>query len=171
MFSNRFKVNIVKPEIFRLPKSILIINFIFQRLLRINGDFSVGVNYTSKINSSKNISFFKDKTTLVSFAVSNGCYFEAGNGISIGKHFLFAPGVKLISTNHDPKDPSRDVTSNKIVIGNNVWLGANVVVLPGVKIADNCIVGAGSIVTKNFLEQGCIIVGNPAKTVNNNAKI
>lgn len=47
-----------------------------------------------------------------------------------------------------------------IRIGNNVWAGANVIILPGVEIADNCIIGAGFVVTKSFLNSGSVIVGN-----------
>ena len=51
-----------------------------------------------------------------------------------------------------------------ILIGENVWIGMNCIILKGVVIGDNTIIGAGSIVTKN-LEANCIYAGNPAKLV------
>jgi len=49
------------------------------------------------------------------------------------------------------------------VIGNDVWIGARVVVLPGVHIADGCVVGAGSVVTSSLAEPYGIYAGNPAR--------
>jgi acetyltransferase-like isoleucine patch superfamily enzyme len=94
--------------------------------------------------------------------VSGGIYIQAVNGIKIGKNFLFAPGIKIISSNHDFIH-RKAIETKPIIIGSDVWLGANVVILPGVKLADGAIVGAGSIVTKSFTEKNSVIVGNPAK--------
>lgn len=103
--------------------------------------------------------------TLASFAVSGHCYFQAINGIHLGRNFLFAPGVKLISSNHDSKNHSQSIASKPIIIGDNVWIGTNVVILPGVEIGNYCVIGAGSIVTKSFKQNNLIIAGNPAKII------
>jgi acetyltransferase-like isoleucine patch superfamily enzyme len=73
-------------------------------------------------------------------------------------------GSKIISANHDIYDFSKHIKKS-VKIGNNVWIGANVVILPGVEIGDNTIIGAGSIVTKSFKEGNCVIGGNPAKII------
>ena len=73
-------------------------------------------------------------------------------------------GSKIISANHDVSDFSKHI-KKPVKIGNNVWIGANVVILPGVEIGDNTVIGAGSIVTKSFKEGNCIIAGNPAKII------
>ena len=52
-----------------------------------------------------------------------------------------------------------------ITIGNNVFIGANVVILRGVEIADNCIIGAGAVVTRSFTAPGTVLAGNPAKEI------
>ena len=51
-----------------------------------------------------------------------------------------------------------------ITIGNDVWLGGNVTILPGVTIGDNVVIGAGSVVTKD-IPSNCVAVGNPCKPI------
>ncbi|WP_431609958.1 DapH/DapD/GlmU-related protein [Chryseobacterium sp. 'Rf worker isolate 10'] len=59
--------------------------------------------------------------------------------------------------------------AHPIKVGNNVWLGGNVVVLPGVSIGNNSVIGAGSVVTKDIPEN-VVAVGNPCKVVKNIAE-
>jgi len=152
-----------KWQIFgRVPFGLVFTNNFFRKILRINSDTKFPIHYTSRIISYKNIKYNPDSTTICSFALSGGCYFQALNGIELGKNFLFAPGVKLISSNHDLADKSKVAKANPIVIGDNVWLGANVIILPSVKIGNNVVVGAGSVVTKSFPDN-VIIAGNPAR--------
>lgn len=72
----------------------------------------------------------------------------------------------VIATSYHPTDPQErllgKVYSKEIHIGNNVWIGANVVILPGVTIGDNSVIGAGSIVTKD-IPSNVIAYGNPCK--------
>lgn len=142
-----------------------LLNLIFQRVFRKNSGFASQINFTSTVIFPDLISFHEDVTTLTSFSVSEGCYFQAINGIKIGRRFLFAPGVKLISSNHNPVKRAFAVNSAPIEIGDDVWVGANAIILPGVKIGNNCIIGAGAVVTKSFLCEGLIIAGNPAKII------
>lgn len=83
--------------------------------------------------------------------------------IFIGDSVMFAPNVVLSTTGH-PINPElrRKVAqfSIPIVIGDNVWVGANAVILPGVHIGDNTVIGAGSIVTKD-IPANVVAVGNP----------
>ena len=51
-----------------------------------------------------------------------------------------------------------------VIIGNNVWIGGNVNVLPGVTIGDNVVIGAGSVVTKD-IPANCVAVGNPCRVI------
>ncbi|MEA2018800.1 MAG: acyltransferase [Campylobacterota bacterium] len=144
---------------------LLIINFIYQRIFRINSRFTYSTHFTSQIIFQHKIKTKEDISTLASFAVSGHCYFQALNGIEIGSNFLFASGVKIISSNHDFLEKNNFQKEIPIIIGDNVWLGANVILLPGIKLGNNCIVGAGSIVTKKFEESNLIIAGNPAKII------
>ncbi|PFW54205.1 hypothetical protein COL13_25160 [Bacillus cereus] len=61
--------------------------------------------------------------------------------------------------------PEATDSFGKITIGNNCFIGLNSIILPGVELADDIIVGAGSVVTKSFLQEGVVIAGNPARVV------
>jgi acetyltransferase-like isoleucine patch superfamily enzyme len=143
-----------------IPPGLFFINFIFQRIFRINGEIPWMVNFTSRVSGNIKIG----KNVWISFAVSGGCYVQGINGIEIGDNTIFAPGVKIISANHDPNDYNKWIKCSPIKIGKNCWIGANAVILPGVQLGDNVIVGAGSVVTKSF-PNNCTIAGVPAKII------
>ncbi len=99
--------------------------------------------------------------------INYDCIFLDTDFIDIGNCVLIGPGCKLICTNHsiDPDVRLKGVFYDKpIKIGKNVWLGANVTVLPGVTIADNAVIGAGSVVIKN-IPANVVAVGNPCRVV------
>ena len=98
-----------------------------------------------------------------SLAISGGCYVQGVNGVEIGDRTLIAPGVKIISGNHDLENGGW-VTAPPIQIGKGCWLGANAVILPGVVLGDGVVVGAGAVVTKSF-GAGTRLVGVPAHPV------
>ena len=99
--------------------------------------------------------------------ISNRLYIQAINGIIIDTSVLIGPDVKIISANHCFNDYEKWYNSDPIKIDKNVWIGANSVILPGVNIGQNCIVGAGSIVTKSF-DDNSVICGNPARIIRKN---
>lgn len=98
----------------------------------------------------------------------NGAYIHAQQLISIGSNCVIASGVNILDTNgHEVYSHDRTVkrdTPEKIIIGNNVWIGLNAIILKGTTIGNNSIVGAGSVVRGDFPENS-LIVGNPAKKV------
>lgn len=97
--------------------------------------------------------------------INFGCTFMDRGGITIGDDVFIAPHVQLITENHGlAPDRRRYVTSRPIVIGNNVWIGAGAIILPGVKVGDNAVIGAGSVVTKD-VEENTVVAGNPAKPI------
>lgn len=88
---------------------------------------------------------------------------------NIGNDVMLAQHVVISGLNHGYEDismpPSQQTVSKKTVnIMDNVWIGANAVITAGVTINKHCIVGAGSVVTKD-VPAYCVVVGNPAKVV------
>lgn len=81
--------------------------------------------------------------------------------VEIGDNFISAPGSKILAHDASLFLYSREYRCEKTVIGNNVFLGANAVVLPGVTIGDGAIIGAGSVVTKD-IPPFTVYAGNPA---------
>ncbi|MBL4711137.1 MAG: acyltransferase [Gammaproteobacteria bacterium] len=157
-----FKLSLIKKITFPL----WLINIIFQKVFRRHSELNFNINFTSSYVLGKNIEYYNDINTLSSFAVSGHCYFQSINNIKLGRNILFSSGVKLISANHDVDNLSISIKASPIVIGNNVWIGANAIILPKVVIGDNCIIGAGAVVTKSFTDDNLTIAGNPARIIN-----
>lgn len=88
--------------------------------------------------------------------------------ISIGNNVIISAGVRLITHSMESAIFNIEENSNKylckfgeIIIGNNVYIGANVLVLPGVKIGNNVVIGAGAVITKNIADNS-VVAGVPA---------
>lgn len=94
--------------------------------------------------------------------IGENCFIRANGGVFIGDRVLIAGNVFITSRGHTIKLPRLDNLIDKEVrIGNDVWIGAGAIVLPGVTIGNGSIVGAGAVVTKNIREN-VIVTGNPA---------
>ncbi len=102
------------------------------------------------------------------FFANNNCTFLDVCPITIGEDVLFAPNVGIYTAGH-AIDPMLRVETKAeygapIVIGNNVWVGANTTILPGVTIGDNVVIAAGSVVVKD-IPKDHVALGNPCKVV------
>lgn len=84
--------------------------------------------------------------------------------VEIGDNFVSAPNSIILAHDASTFLHCGKHRVEKTIIGNNVFLGAGAIILPGVHIGDNVIIGAGSVVTKSFPE-GVVIAGNPAKII------
>ena len=84
--------------------------------------------------------------------------------ITIGDNFVSAPGSLVLAHDASTFFHSGKYRVERTKLGNNVFLGANAIIMPGVTIGDNVIIGAGSVVTKN-LENNMVYAGNPAKCI------
>lgn len=87
--------------------------------------------------------------------------------IFVGDSVMFGPNVTVATAGH-PIDPALRLKVGQfnipVHIGNNVWIGANSVILPGITIGDNSVIGAGSIVTKDIPEN-VVAAGNPCRVL------
>lgn len=135
-----------------------------QKILRINGKAGWPVHFTSRVSHPDKIK----KGILVDPGDMPGCYLNAANGIIMGSNIEIGPGAKIISANHDPQDYRRHLPAPPIRIGNHVWIGANVVILPGVRIGSNVIIGAGAVVTGDIPDNS-VAAGNPCRVIREKA--
>jgi len=101
-----------------------------------------------------------------------GCYIHAIGGINAGNNLTVSAGAKILTSEIDIslfKKESRDCdyhTNSAVSLGDNIWLGANSIVLPGVSLSgQNVIVAAGSVVTKSFDESNVVLAGSPARII------
>ena len=87
--------------------------------------------------------------------------------VTIGDNVMIAPNVSIYTAGHPVHPESRNSGYEygiPVSIGNNVWIGGNVVILPGVSIGDNVVIGAGSVVTKS-IPDNVIAAGNPCRII------
>ncbi|MDQ3535191.1 MAG: sugar O-acetyltransferase [Bacteroidota bacterium] len=107
--------------------------------------------------------------------INTNCIFLDSNKISIGKNALLGPYVQIYTASHPLKASDRIasekdgqeyyLTSAKPVsIRNNVWIGGNTAIMPGVTIGDNVTIGAGSVITKD-VPDNVLALGNPCKVI------
>ena len=97
-------------------------------------------------------------------SIGTGTYIVSHLSIEIGDNCQIAQGVKIYDHDHDFKTISDDplywadhFCSGSISIGNNVWIGANVIILRGTVIGDNCIIGAGSVLKGKYPSNSIIV--------------
>lgn len=96
--------------------------------------------------------------------INYGVDINASLSIEIGRNVRIGPLCSIVDDAMHEVDPSTGRTRAPIVIGANVWLGRGVMVLPGVTIGDNSVLGAGSVVTKD-VPAGVLAAGVPARVV------
>lgn len=88
----------------------------------------------------------------------------------IGKNVMMGPDVVFINQNHNFSDPDKPlqeqgyIESEPIVVGDNTWIGTRAIILPGLKIGKNVIIGAASVVTKDVPDYA-IVGSNPARII------
>lgn len=132
----------------------------FKGIPKLNDNFRIAIKKKSKLLIGKH---FRTRNN-VSFRIYNGGIVEIGDncfmndccsincqkGVKIGNNVIFGQNVMLFDHDHDYKNDINNFIRDEIIIGNNVWIGANVTILKGVKIGNNVVIGAGSIVRSNI---------------------
>jgi acetyltransferase-like isoleucine patch superfamily enzyme len=98
--------------------------------------------------------------------IAKNCYFDATGKITLEDNVVLSHGVTIITAQHPLGDSMRRcppvVEGHDVTIGEGTFVGANVSVLPGVKIGKGCVIGVGAVVTKSMPDD-VIVVGVPAK--------
>lgn len=95
--------------------------------------------------------------------------------VEIGNYVMMGPECIIYTQNHKIDDLSFPMQQSgfqevkKVIIGNDVWIGSRVTILPGVQIGDGCVIGASCVVSKSIPPYS-IVVGNPARIVKNRLK-
>ena len=99
-----------------------------------------------------------------------GCYVNGIGGLVIGEGTIFGPYTMIHTANHKTDDVTRPIPeqgwedSPPVQIGAQCWIGMGVCILPGVRIGEGCVIGAGSVVTTD-LDAYTVAAGNPAEAV------
>ena len=134
--------------------------------LHIGKRFSLLMNHSnSALNFGKNIQFRDNVSIRVvddsklsignEVFFNNGCSINCMYDIHIGDNSLFGEAVKIYDHNHQYRNSNslinhQGYVKNKIVIGENCWIGSNVIILKGVNIGDNVVIGAGCVIFKSI---------------------
>ncbi|RXM42304.1 DapH/DapD/GlmU-related protein [Flavobacterium sp. YO12] len=162
-FKKAENLNISYPIYLKGAKYITVgENFDCDQRLRLDAiDEFLGEKFSPEIIIGNNVSIQKD------------CHIGAINRIVIGNNVLLASKVYISDHSHGEINknsillpPSRRKLFSKgsVIIEDNVWIGEGVVVLPGVTIGENTIVGANAVVTKSILKNS-VVGGNPARVI------
>lgn len=95
--------------------------------------------------------------------INYGFHCVARGLIEIQDNVMIAPNVTILTTNHDYNNRSI-LFCKKVTIKKNAWLGSGCIILPGVTVGENSVIGAGSVVSKD-VPDNCVFAGNPAKLI------
>lgn len=132
----------------------------------VNSGASIGQNI--RVNGRCTISGGKN-VVIGSNVHFNGIAIHGAGGVTIGDNFHSGSGCRIITTNHDYDNGSslpygKEVVMKSVEIGDNVWLGKGVLVLPGCIFGEGAIIGARAVVAGTVEPLG-VAVGNPARVV------
>ena len=156
--------NIMMDKLYQFNQAHYNDHALRQRLIK---EILGGHKETLKITPPVYFDYGKHTFVGENFYANFDCIFLDVNTITIGDHVMFGPRVGLYTAGH-PIDADVRKTGLEyglpIVIGDNVWIGGNAVVLPGVTIGSNTIIGSGSVVTKS-IPNDVIAAGNPCKVI------
>lgn len=103
--------------------------------------------------------------------VNSGTVIYSGNGVNIGNNVLIAANCSIAPVNHSYLDKSTPIVEQGflesrggILIGNDVWIGCNAIILDGAIIGNGAVIGAGSLV-RSVIPEFSVVIGSPAKIV------
>lgn len=124
-----------------------------QKILRINSAVKWPVDFRSKVVGVEGI----EKGVLCDPGDSMGVYINGSGGLKFGNNVEIGPNTIITSLNHSAQNPQKYSEKKGIVIGSNVWIGANCSILVGANIGDNVTVGAGCVVSGDIPSNTIVI--------------
>lgn len=104
---------------------------------------------------------FVENDVVVGDNVTIKCGVQLWDGLRVGNNVFIGPNVTFCNDKH-PQSGNLDFTCLRTIVEDDVSIGANATILPGIRLGKGCVVGAGAVVTKDVLP-GITVVGNPAK--------
>jgi len=130
---------------------------VLKSSLRKSGD-NISVFYPVKIEQPKNVTLGSD-VSIASFV-----HIWGGGGVTIGDRVMIGAHTSITSLTHDytQVEMYKTLIPKPVTIGNDVWIGSNCVIMPGINISNGAVIGAGSVVTNDVPERA-IVVGVPAR--------
>ena len=136
----------------------------------INARLDIGKNFSCRRNVNIRVTNGKLSIGKKVF-INNNSSITCRKKISIGDNCIIGEGVKIYDHNHkfNKKEiPFRDqgFKDDGIIIGNNVWIGSNSIILKGVNIGDNVVIGANTVVIED-IESNCVIYGQRENIIKN----
>jgi acetyltransferase-like isoleucine patch superfamily enzyme len=122
------------------------------------------------------VTAFQNLTIGKNVSLNHNCFLLCEGGLYIGDNVSIAHGVSIVTTEHRYEDPSapikfQPITPGKVIISDNVWIGAKATILAGVSLAEGTIVAAGSVVKKSVTEENTVIGGIPARHIKHRFKV
>lgn len=167
------------------------LGFCISKIYNVKSGKKVYIGKKTKIVNGKNI-VLEDNVSIMPYNMlvshENGkILFQEGaelgmfsrvaaiNKVTIGKNVITGPNVFIADYNHEYCDISKPIKlqgnqykhgeiANEVSIGEDSWIGTNVVIVGNVKIGKHCVIGANSVVTKN-IDDYCVVGGNPFKII------
>lgn len=155
-------------EVGKIP-SHHIRNFIYRTVFHARIDKRAVVYYGAEIRCHRKLSIGRGSI------IGDKAILDARNGLTIGKNVTLSSNVSIYTEQHDHRDPdflcisTTGIKTCDVTLEDYVWIGPNVIVLPGVHIGEGAVVGAGAVVTKD-IPPYTVNVGIPAKTVGERPK-
>jgi acetyltransferase-like isoleucine patch superfamily enzyme len=150
LYFNKLMIALCRKKFKAFPKSA-----VFRA-----GAYAVGcskIEIGERVVIRPDCKLFGETTTLAtSIKIEDDVLIACGVHIYINNHRFDNPNIPIIDQGHYPDKP--------VILRKGCWIGANVIILPGVEIGENTVVGANSTVTKSF-PKGVIVAGNPAKCI------
>lgn len=122
------------------------------------------------INIEKNADFGTGEGVVIGDNSGIGVNCDVRGPLIIGANVMMGPDVRIMTSNHNtsrtdiPMAQQGQIAKQSVVIGDDVWIGTRVIILPGVKIGKGSIIGAAAVVTKDVPEYA-VAVGVPAKVI------